>query len=178
MTSQHLSDEAVAAYADGVLRGHPRERAGRHLAGCTECARAVRVQREAVLVLRSAPPPPLPTGLLDRLRAVPSTTPLDLPPTTLTPDGTTVFPAYGTRLPDSGFAPFGAAALVPPTSPREATHRARFTRPVLLTAAAVVTAGAFAVGSGAAASTHSPSPVRPAPAVQQGNIAPAGFSGR
>ena len=68
---QHLSDEAVAAYADGVLGRTARMRAERHLADCPECAYAVSIQREAVFALRDAPPPALPSGLLDRLRAVP-----------------------------------------------------------------------------------------------------------
>ena len=37
MRPQHLSDEAVAAFADGVLSGHARERAARHLNECPEC---------------------------------------------------------------------------------------------------------------------------------------------
>ncbi|MDT4947566.1 MAG: hypothetical protein QOJ37_161, partial [Pseudonocardiales bacterium] len=44
MNPQHLSDEAVAAFADGVLSGHARERATRHAAACPECAHAVKVQ--------------------------------------------------------------------------------------------------------------------------------------
>lgn len=70
MSSQHLSDEAVAAAADGVLSGHARDRAMRHVASCAECAHAVKVQREAAWALRAAPPPALPFGLLDRLRTV------------------------------------------------------------------------------------------------------------
>jgi len=38
VNSQHLSDEALAAFADGVLSGHARDRATRHAAGCPECA--------------------------------------------------------------------------------------------------------------------------------------------
>ncbi len=76
MSSQHLSDEAIAAFADGVLRGHARERAARHTESCGECAQAVRVQREAVWALRAAPAPALPTSLADRLRTLPETTEL------------------------------------------------------------------------------------------------------
>ena len=75
---QHLSDEAVAAYADGVLGRTARMRAERHLADCPECAYAVSIQREAVFALRDAPLPALPSGLLDRLRAVPTTTDPDV----------------------------------------------------------------------------------------------------
>lgn len=78
-SSQHLSDEAVAAAADGVLTGHARDRATRHIAGCAECAHAVRVQREAAWALRTAPAPPLPVDLLDRLRTVAGDAPPMLP---------------------------------------------------------------------------------------------------
>jgi anti-sigma factor RsiW len=95
---QHLSDEAVAAYADGVLGRTARLRAERHLAECPECAYSVSVQREAVFALRGAPPPALPSGLLDRLRAVPVTTTLTSPPLALSPDGRAAFPAHGTAI--------------------------------------------------------------------------------
>lgn len=76
MTPTHLADEAVAAFADGVLTGRARDRAASHVAECPECAYAVAVQREAVWALRAAPAPSLPNGLLDRLREVPETTPI------------------------------------------------------------------------------------------------------
>ena len=95
---QHLSDEAVAAYADGVLGRTARLRAERHLAECPECAYAVSVQREAVFALRDAPLPALPSGLLDRLRAVPVTTVLTSTPLALSPDGSAAFPAHGTSI--------------------------------------------------------------------------------
>ena len=87
MTSQHLSDEAVAAFADGVLRGHARERAARHTETCAECAYAVQVQREAAWALRAAPAPALPTSLVDRLRLLPDTTSLTALPTVFDDDG-------------------------------------------------------------------------------------------
>jgi len=65
---QHLSDEAVAAYADGVLGRTARTRAERHLAECPECAYAVSIQREAVFALRGAPLPSLPNGVAHRFR--------------------------------------------------------------------------------------------------------------
>ncbi len=92
MTGSHLSDEAVAAHADGVLRGLPEQRARRHVAECAECATAVRVQREAAFALRAADNPMLPASLLSRLQDVPSSTPLPPPPSALTPDGAAVFP--------------------------------------------------------------------------------------
>lgn len=131
MTPQHLSDEAVAACADGVLGGHARDRAARHINDCAECRAAVKVQREAALALRTAGAPPLPSALLDRLRTVPMTTPLETPPTAVAPDGSTVL---------STLAPM--AAFVPVQSQR--THRSR---PYLATAAVVALAGALTAGS-------------------------------
>jgi anti-sigma factor RsiW len=132
MNPQHLSDEAVAAFADGVLTGHARERATRHINGCTECRLAVTEQREAASALRTAAAPPLPSALLDRLRNVPQTTPITSLPTVLDADGTTLL---------STFAPM--AALVPVESPRGG-HRLR---PFVTTAAIVAMAGALTAGS-------------------------------
>jgi anti-sigma factor RsiW len=129
---QHLSDEAVAAFADGVLTGHARERATRHIDGCTECRQAVKVQREAVLALRAAAAPTLPGGLLDRLRSVPLTTPINTVPTAIGPDGS---PMLAT------FAPM--AALVP-AQPVRSGHRAR---PFVAGAAVMALAGALAASS-------------------------------
>ena len=96
LPTQHLSDEAIVAYADGMLSRMAHERAKRHLQSCEECAQAVAIQREAAFALRAAPAPPLPTDLLDRLRALPSTTPLTIGPLALDASGAAVFPAYGT----------------------------------------------------------------------------------
>jgi anti-sigma factor RsiW len=131
MTSQHLSDEAVAAFADGVLGGLARERAARHVDGCAECRAAVRVQREAALALRAAAPPQAPAELFDRLRALPLTTELPTLPTAIAPDGSTVL---------ATFTPM--AALVPVEHERSF----RF-RPYVATAAALTLAGALAAGS-------------------------------
>jgi anti-sigma factor RsiW len=149
MTPQHLSDEAVAAFADGVLRGHARERATRHINDCPECRRAVQVQREAAWALRSAVAPALPNGLLDRLRVLPVTTPVTPLPTATAPDGTTML---------SVFAP--VAALVPPAAPPAPTAaKAHRVRPFVITAAAVALAGALTSGSVAQAAQHDdPSP--------------------
>ena len=137
MNAQHLSDEAVAAFADGVLRGHARDRAARHVNACSECRQAVKVQREAAFALRAADAPELPSALRDRLRTVPMTTPIAVLPTSVAPDGTTML---------STFAPM--AALVPGDSAR--THRAR---PFVTTAAVVALAGSLAAGSVARGST-------------------------
>jgi hypothetical protein len=129
---QHLSDEAVAAFADGVLGGLARERARRHTASCAECANAVQGQREAAYALRAAGPPSLPGGLLERLRAVPETTPVTLPPTVVGPDGSTMLATFAS-----------AAAFVPPS------HAARTTRrnPMITGAAVVALTGVLAAGA-------------------------------
>jgi putative zinc finger protein len=129
---QHLSDEAVAAFADGVLTGHARERATRHVESCAECRTAVRVQREAAWALRAAAEPALPSALADRLRSVPMTTALTTLPTVMAPDGSTML---------ATFAP--AAALVA-DSPAKGARRSR---PIITTAAIVALAGALAAGS-------------------------------
>lgn len=98
-TTSHLSDEAVAAFADGVLRDGARSRAQQHLSGCAECREAVRDQRAASAMLRAAPLPCLPTGLADRLRNLPATTsvpPSPFTPAALTPDSQPLFAAFHT----------------------------------------------------------------------------------
>ena len=97
MTGSHLSDEAVAAFADGVLRGLPEQRARRHVTDCAECASAVRVQREAVFALRAAAHPMLSADLMSRLRDVPQSTPVPPPPSALDADGLAVFPTSAPR---------------------------------------------------------------------------------
>jgi anti-sigma factor RsiW len=129
----HLSEEAVAACADGVLSGGAQDRANRHIASCPECAQAVRAQREAVWALRAAPPPPLPAGLFDRLREVPQTTPIRSLPTAIAPDGSAVLANY---------APM--AAFVPAPDEKRTGHR---NRNVALAAATVALAGALTAGS-------------------------------
>lgn len=166
MNSQHLSDEAIAAFADGVLSSHAHDRATRHSAGCPECSYAVAVQREAVWALRAAPAPPLPVGLLERLRSVPSTTPLNVVlPTTIAADGSAVFAAFGTM----SCAAFSPAALSPVRGTvDQRPHRLRHT---LLTAAAVAAASLVAVSSTGQASAQKWEPIRSGP----GTVVPAGF---
>jgi hypothetical protein len=142
MTPQHLSDEAVAAFADGVLSGSARERAARHIDSCAECRLAVKVQREAASALRTAPAPALPTGLMEKLRTVPLTTPITTLPTAVAPDGSTML---------ATFAPM--AALVPDPA-RTAKHRFR---PYLTAAALMGAAGALVAGSVASG----PEPAQP-----------------
>src|SRR4051794_31637147 len=131
MNVQHLSDEAVAAFADGVLGGHARDRAARHVSACAECRAAVQVQREAVFALRAASAPHVPAELFDRLKAVPLTTPLPTLPTAIASDGSLML---------ATFSP--AAALVPDESARSPRMR-----PYMTTAAVVTLAGVLAAGS-------------------------------
>lgn len=150
MTPQHLSDEAVAAFADGVLRGHARERAARHLEGCAECREAVRVQREAAAAVRAAPPPALPGDLLAKLRTVPLTTPLPSPPAAVAPDGSALF---------STFAPMAALAPEPPSPGSKHRMRTFFTTAALVGAAGAVVAAATTHDHPATSTGHPAYPV-------------------
>jgi hypothetical protein len=93
----HLSDEAVAAFADGVLSDTARQRAQSHMAGCTECSDAVYGQRAARAALRSALRPRLPDGLFERLRELPITAELPLIqcPAAISADGQPLFASAG-----------------------------------------------------------------------------------
>lgn len=163
MKPQHLSDEAVAAYADGVLSGAARERARRHTAECPECAYSVAVQREAVWALRAAPAPALPSGLFDRLLDVPATTPIRVVPSAVAEDGSTLFSTFGSM---------AAAAVVPGPVEHHRTRRG----PIAGTAVAVAMASvlvASSVGSASGQQRHHPRerPGQVAPAIVQ----PAGY---
>jgi anti-sigma factor RsiW len=160
---QHLSDEAVAAFADGALTDGARGRAARHVAECAECAHAVAVQREAVWALRAAPAPALPGDLLERLRAVPATTPLSGRPIAIDSDGSAVFPAFGT------------AALAEPSDDRAEMSQRRGRPYGLLTAAAAVIA-LGAVGGAVAGTSDAGSGAPFAPGTQPVRVQPAGGS--
>lgn len=173
MRPQHLSDEAVAAYADGVLTGHARERARRHTAECPECAYSVAVQREAVWALRAAPAPSLPSGLFDRLLDVPATTPIRVVPTSIAEDGSTMFSTFGSMV------PAGVAAVAParnPVAPARKEHRSHRLGPIAGTAVAVAVASVLAVSSaGHASGQQRPNlPDRPAN-VAPANVQPAAY---
>jgi anti-sigma factor RsiW len=160
---QHLSDEAIAACADDVLPGLARGRALRHVESCAECAYAVAGQREAAYVLRAAPAPLLPFGLLDRLRDVPTTTPLTTVPGSIAPDGTAMFATFG-----SMHFTMSPTAFVEPVRP--AAQRNRHVLPMMATAAAVMAAGIVAVGSGTPALSTAHSSTRhgqPTPVLDQ-----------
>ena len=163
LPAQHLTDEAVAAFADGALGMSARRRAARHLAECAECAHAVAVQREAVWALRSAVAPSLPGGLLDRLRAVPSTTPLNQRPLALDPDGSAVFAAFGTP----------TIEPEPPAPHPPSTDRRHRPYGLFTAAAAVVALGAAGIAVAAASGTGRDAPGAPGAPAQ---VSPAVFN--
>jgi hypothetical protein len=190
--AQHLSDEAIAAFADDVLPGSARERASKHTATCAECAYAVAVQREAVWALRAATAPRLPVALVDRLRQVPVTTPISSVPSAFAADGSAMFSAglpRAARVPLVHRMPSGspmAAAFVPAVSAGQAATkiragelgeaRRRHLRPIVTTAAAVAVAGIVVVGSTTAqsAATHPPTRTNPAARIQPADIVTSG----
>jgi hypothetical protein len=180
---QHLTDEAVAAYADGVLATPAHNRATRHLVQCAECAVAVDEQRAAVSALRAAPAPALPVGLLDRLRAVPTTTSLGASslgrsPLALAPDGSAAFAAFGTSVADPGRSTVATAGQ--PADGPHADGLAHFRFPVAVPHAvrglstrsrqlALVTVAAAMLTTGMAASAAATtSGSRPSPHVGSG----------
>jgi anti-sigma factor RsiW len=133
----HLSADAVAAFADGVLAAAAAMRAERHCAVCSECAEAVRGQREMAMMLRAATAPALPSGLMDRLACVPMSTPLPPPmsglPTVLGADGVPMFVTHKAASQDE---PGSANA-------HSMLRRGALPMGMLASAAAVVAAGAF-----------------------------------
>ena len=165
---QHLSDEAVAAFADGMVSTAAQNRVVRHIAECGECAAAIAEQRAAASALRAAPTPAMPAGLLERLRAVPVTTPLTPQVMTLAPDGSAVFPAFGTGFGVAGPRAMSTSVSAPsvpwphlPHLPHLPSMSRRGQQLALVAvAAAMITAGS---ASSAAAGSAGPSPVRTVP---------------
>jgi hypothetical protein len=150
----HLSEDAVAAFADGVLSANATARARKHCAECTECADAVRGQREAAMMLRTASAPSLPAGLLDRLAGLPMSAQLPPPlsglPTTLDSNGVPVFVAYRPRPrldpePEPEQRQDGSESTdrsaLEPVAARPAHRRVLLPVSILASAAAVVAAG-------------------------------------
>ena len=155
----HLSEDSVAAFADGVLSDAAAGRARRHCAECLECADAVRVQRETAMVLRTASAPAMPAGLLDRLAGLPMSTPLPPPtgglPTVMGADGVPMIVAFNpVREPETPSDP------EPGTAHSRAHHRRNLPMTVLASAAAVVAAGAL--GGGVQSLAAQTEPVTPA----------------
>jgi anti-sigma factor RsiW len=166
----HLSDEAVAAFADGVLSGGPRSRAQQHLSECADCASAIREQQQARLTLRSAAAPMVPGSLLARLRELPTSTPLGgQPATVMSAEGYPEFAAFDSRRPAVPASPLTPAARPPAlrtaTEPVPAqTHPAANRRlvpgfGVSAAAAAAVIVGVLA-STAATAGGAQPTPVR------------------
>ena len=167
LSVQHLSDEAVAAFADGALGAGGRERAVKHLGECPECTYAVAVQREAVWALRAAPAPALPLGLMDRLRAVPSTTPLTTLPLALTADGQPAFRAHSTHTD-------GGRGLPMPMSIQARRRTGHIA--MLTVAAAAVAMGVAASSSGATGAIAGTSQPGTSPAVAPAVFTPPGLT--
>jgi hypothetical protein len=172
----HLSEDAVAAFADGVLSASAAARAQRHCAECAECAEAVRAQRETALLLRAAGNPTAPAELMSRLAGLPMSAPLPPPcgglPTVLGADGVPMFIAHDPRNANRMSAdahPMAsrttAAQLGHPRPDSGQSHghrRVLLAGGILASAAAVVAAGA--IGSNL---TSLPRPVQHQPASVQ-----------
>ncbi len=67
----HLSLDAVVAYADGEMGMVAFQRAAAHVARCPRCAAEVSEQTFARDQLRSAQTPRMPGSLFDQLRSIP-----------------------------------------------------------------------------------------------------------
>jgi anti-sigma factor RsiW len=76
-STEHLSTEAIAAFADGELRMTAHLRAAHHLSLCPECAREVDTQRQAREALRDSCPVAMPSSLLGLLSQIPHHTPVE-----------------------------------------------------------------------------------------------------
>lgn len=85
----HLSLDAVVAFADGEMSLIAFQRAAAHVAQCQDCATEVAEQTSARQQLRSAACPSIPTGLLDALRSIPVALPATPPPGGVSRDATT-----------------------------------------------------------------------------------------
>jgi anti-sigma factor RsiW len=72
----HLSLDAVVAYADGEMRLTAYQRAAAHLMRCGGCAADVAEQTAASQYLRSARVPSMPSSLLAALTSIPVAAPV------------------------------------------------------------------------------------------------------
>lgn len=76
----HLTLDAVVAYADGEMSMVSYQRAAAHVALCPQCDAEVRAQMTARSWLRAAADAPaMPTALLDTLRSIPVALPSTCP---------------------------------------------------------------------------------------------------
>ncbi len=167
----HLSVEAIAAYADDELDDGPRDRATRHLAVCPDCAAQVMDQGQARAALRSAGCPSMPSTLLSSLQSIPSDAELPPPPPGLavTADGQLVSmlralpadppPAGLAEPPGSGTA--GSRRAAPGPGGRTATDpsRARIGAGIALTSLALLALGAAALPASSGAGPSGGPPV-------------------
>lgn len=72
----HLSFDAVVAFADGEMSLAAYQRAAAHISRCESCAAEVAEQTSARDLLRSACTPRMPGSLFDQLRSIPIALPL------------------------------------------------------------------------------------------------------
>lgn len=79
--ADHLGLDAVVAFTDGEMSLTAFQRAAAHIVRCPDCAREVEEQTLVRQQLRTAPCPPLPSGLADCLRSIPVALPLRDPGT-------------------------------------------------------------------------------------------------
>jgi hypothetical protein len=90
----HLTLDAIVAYADGEMPLVAYQRAAAHVARCPQCEYEVNQQIAARTWLRSAGAPAMPPSLLDSLKSIPIAA-----PTTRVPDGTDIDPMSGRVIP-------------------------------------------------------------------------------
>ena len=74
-STDHLSTEAVAAYADGELPMKAHLRAASHLTACGQCAAEVEAQGQARAALRESRPVSMPSTLMGLLTQIPESNP-------------------------------------------------------------------------------------------------------
>jgi anti-sigma factor RsiW len=77
LPEQHLLPDAVVAFVDGELSATAHDRAAAHLARCPFCAAEAATQRQARSMMKAAPMPCAPAGLLASLMSIPQD--VDLP---------------------------------------------------------------------------------------------------
>lgn len=79
MFEDHLSLDAVVAYADGELSMSAFQRAAAHLVRCEACAAEVNEQLAAQKLLQAAGLPRMSGSLFDALRSIPVAMPAPAP---------------------------------------------------------------------------------------------------
>lgn len=75
--ADHLSFDAVVAFADGEMSLGAYQRAAAHIACCDSCAQEVAEQTSARELLRTAFSPKMPGSLFDQLRSIPVALPAE-----------------------------------------------------------------------------------------------------